>query len=204
VENERRGFWDIIDALDKLNETSNVDARVTRKSRLRRNDCCGLATVNRFRRSWCDGWQWSTFWWGLLRYRAGSLVDFQTCSPVMDPAIKDLEIQGLLDMCASLRKRKERWKNGAVSVALSVRAADSVSCSLWCPMTCPGNLLYRPVLYCLVLTTALERYVWKRDKWRTPIDRQAYLGMNGARPKHNSLDQLSMHMLNSLWHQHTK
>ena len=31
-----------------------------------------------------------------------------TCSPVMDPAIKDLEIQGSLDMCASLRKRKGR------------------------------------------------------------------------------------------------
>ena len=35
-------------------------------------------------------------------------------------------------------------------------------------------------LYCLVLMMALERHVWKRDKWRTPIKRQAYyLGMNG-------------------------
>ena len=43
--------------LDKLNEMSNgkedvdADARVTRKSQLERNDCCGLATVNCFRRS---------------------------------------------------------------------------------------------------------------------------------------------------------
>ena len=36
-----------------------------------------------------------------------------------------------------------------LTVALSVRAADSVSCSLWCPMTCPDSELYRPVLYCL-------------------------------------------------------
>jgi hypothetical protein len=28
------------------------------------------------------------------RYRAGSLVGFETCSPVMDPAMKELEIQG--------------------------------------------------------------------------------------------------------------
>jgi hypothetical protein len=46
-------------------------------------------------------------------------------------------------------------------------------------MTCPDNLLHRPVLYCLVLTAALERYVWNRDKWRIPIKRQTYLGMNG-------------------------
>ena len=28
------------------------------------------------------------------RYRAGSLLGFETCSPVMDSAMKDLEIQG--------------------------------------------------------------------------------------------------------------
>ena len=38
-----------------------------------------------------------------------------------------------------------------LAVALSVRAADSVACFLWCPMTCPDSELYRPVLYCLVL-----------------------------------------------------
>ena len=38
-----------------------------------------------------------------------------------------------------------------LAVALSVRAADSVACFLWCPMTCPDSDLYRPVLYCLVL-----------------------------------------------------
>ena len=59
------------------------------------------------------------------------------------------------------------------------------SCSLWCPMTCPDNLLYRPVLYCLVLTTALERHVWKRDEWRTPIKRQAYLAWM-ARPSESA------------------
>ena len=36
-----------------------------------------------------------------------------------------------------------------LTIALSVRAADSVSCSLWCPMTCPDSELSRPVLYCL-------------------------------------------------------
>ena len=30
----------------------------------------------------------------ITRYRAGSLSGFETCSPVMDPAMKDLEIQG--------------------------------------------------------------------------------------------------------------
>jgi len=65
------------------------------------------------------------------RYRAGSLVGFETCSPVMDPAMKELDSQ-----------------------------------------------LYWPVVYCLVLRTALERYVRKRDTWN-PIKRQAYLGMNG-------------------------
>ena len=41
-------------------------------------------------------------------YRAGSLVGFETCSPVMDPAIKDLEIQELLDTHACLSERKGR------------------------------------------------------------------------------------------------
>jgi hypothetical protein len=35
-------------------------------------------------------------------------VGFETCSPVMDPAIKDLEIQGLLGTRACLSKRKGR------------------------------------------------------------------------------------------------
>jgi hypothetical protein len=35
-----------------------------------------------------------------------------------------------------------------LTAALSVRAADSLSCSLWCTMTCPDSELYRPVSYC--------------------------------------------------------
>jgi hypothetical protein len=37
------------------------------------------------------------------RYRAGSLVGFETCSLVMEPAMKELEIQGTQHACLSER-----------------------------------------------------------------------------------------------------
>ena len=86
--------------LEKLDETSNdkkdVKGHDTRKSRRRHNDCCDLSTVNRFRRTCWDERKClvDDLVGPTTRYRAGSLVGFETCSPVMDPAMKELGIQG--------------------------------------------------------------------------------------------------------------
>jgi hypothetical protein len=67
-----------------------------------------------------------------------------------------------------------------LTVALSVRAADSVSCSLWCPTTLVRTVNYTG-RYC---TVWFYGRLWNVMSGREtcgepPIKRQAYLGTNG-------------------------